>query len=80
MTEWLSFNILPRNARLGQLKHFISENNPTLYADKIVDVLNDEKLYNKVSRNAYKKVYRTWDDIVKDSFKLYLDWIYKYRK
>lgn len=59
---------------------FISENNPTLYADKIVEVLNDEKLYNKVSRNAYKKVYRTWDYIVKESFKLYLEWIYKYRK
>ncbi len=58
---------------------FISENNSTLYAKKIVDVLNNKELYDKVCNNAYKKVYRTWDDIVKESFKIYLEWIEKYR-
>lgn len=59
---------------------FISDANPYAYANRILEVLNNPRLYNRVSHNAYKKVYCTWDKIVNDSYKLYLEWINKYKK
>ena len=29
-----------------------------------MEVLNDEALYKKVSENAYRDLYKTWDDAV----------------
>ena len=46
------------------------------YAKKIMQVMTDEKLYDKVSKNAYKYVYKTWDNITDDLYKIYLD-LYK---
>ena len=59
---------------------FISENNYKRYADKILEILDNPKLYNKVCKNAYHKVYCTWNDIVKKSYDIYIDWINKYNK
>ena len=50
------------------------------YADKILDVLDNPKLYHKVCKNVYHDVYCTWDDIIKKSYKIYLEWIDKYNK
>ena len=43
---------------------FITKANPKAYGRKIVEVLNDEALYKKVSENAYRDLYKTWDDAV----------------
>ena len=43
---------------------FITKANPKAYGKKIVEVLNDEALYKKVSENAYRDLYKTWDDAV----------------
>lgn len=51
---------------------FLSENSVDAYSDKIIDVLNDEKLYKKVSENAVKDLYVTWDEKVKEVYDLYL--------
>ena len=59
---------------------FMTENDVDAYANKIIEVMEDKKLYKKVSENAYKDLYRTWDDIVNEVFKLYLDLIDKNKK
>ena len=33
------------------------------YADKIADVLTDKALYEKVSANAKRDLYKTWDEV-----------------
>lgn len=54
---------------------FIVENDINSYAKKIIEVINDEKLLNKVSENAYKNVYKTWNDVVDKVYKDYIDLI-----
>ena len=43
---------------------FITKANPKAYGKRIVEVLNDEALYKEVSENAYRDLYKTWDDAV----------------
>ena len=54
---------------------FIVNNNVEDYADKIIEVMKEEDLYNKVSTNAYKKLYKSWDDEIKEVYNLYLNFI-----
>ena len=51
---------------------FISKNSEEEYADKIYDIISDEKLYKKVSENAFKDLYISWDDQIKKAYDLYL--------
>jgi len=44
---------------------FITSNNVVEYADMIMKVMKDKKLYNEVANNAYKDLYVNWDDVVK---------------
>ena len=50
---------------------FISENNEEKYADKIIEIMANERLYKNVSENAYKDLYINWDDKVKEIYDLY---------
>ena len=50
---------------------FLTDSNSEDYADKIIEVINNKKLYDKVCENVYNKIYITWDDTVKDLFKNY---------
>jgi len=59
---------------------FKAPNNPEMFANRIIDILNDKKLYNKVSQGAYKDIYKHWDDIVKDVYKEYKKIIKEYNK
>ena len=59
---------------------FLSNDDPTAYAFKINEVINNQKLYHYVSNNVYKKIYKTWDDSTKEAFKIYLKWIMEYKK
>ena len=54
---------------------FLSENDSEKYALKIIEILNDKKLYDKVSKNAYRDLYKNWDDTVKEVYELYLNLI-----
>ena len=42
---------------------FFGENSEEAYADKIIEILSDEELYEKVSENAKRDLYRTWEDV-----------------
>lgn len=59
---------------------FIAPENPKKYAEKIAEVLNDVKLYDRVSNNVYEKVYCSWEDITKEAYNRYLKLIDKYKK
>ena len=56
---------------------FISPNDEKAFAEKIYEVLNDEKLYDQVKKNAFENLYRSWDDCVKVAHELYLEHIKK---
>lgn len=54
---------------------FLENNNVKDYANRIVEVLNDKKLLEKVSNNSYKDLYVNWDMKIKEVYNLYLDLI-----
>lgn len=56
---------------------FIVENDTEKYADKIYEILTNEKEYNKVCERAFKDIYVTWEDKVKEAYNLYLEQIKK---
>ena len=51
---------------------FISENTIGAYSDKIIEVMNDDKLLNKVKENAFIDLYVTWDKKVDEVYRIYL--------
>lgn len=50
---------------------FVSENSPALFAEKIVQILNDEQYYQTVAQNAFKDLYVTWDEATEKAFEEY---------
>ena len=56
---------------------FVAENSLEKYADKIIEIMNNQKLYKTVSENAYKDLYVNWDDKIKQVYDLYIDFINK---
>lgn len=52
---------------------FITDNNVVDYADMIMKVMKDKKLYNEVSNNAYRDLYVNWDDVVNMVYDRYLN-------
>ena len=65
---------------LNDVNGFKAPNDPNLFSDKIIEIFKDKELYKKVSLGAYKDLYRHWDDIVKDVYKLYKKIIKEYNK
>ena len=59
---------------------FLSDYSITAYSNKIIEVLNDKKLYKKVSNRAYKDLYKNWEDTIKEVYELYLNIITEYSK
>jgi len=50
---------------------YIIENDIEKYADKIMDIINNEKDYLKVCENAYKELYVNWEDKIQEVLELY---------
>ena len=50
---------------------FLSDYSIDAYAKKIIEVINNKKLYQSVSRNAHRDLYKTWEDIVKEAYNNY---------
>ena len=51
---------------------FLSEADPKLYAEKIMEIMNNTKLYNKVAKQAYRDLYMTWEVATKQVYINYL--------
>ena len=41
------------------------------YANKIIEILNNKKLYKEVSENAYRDLYVNWDTVIQDVYSMY---------
>ena len=48
------------------------------YADKIIEIFNNKKLYEKVSKNARKELAKSWKDISLETYNYYLKVIEEY--
>lgn len=51
---------------------FLTENSTEDYANKIIEVMNNEKLYTMVSKNCFKDLYKSWEDKVKEMYDIYI--------
>ena len=56
---------------------FIAPNNKGIFAKRIIEILNDEKLYQTVSLGAYRDLYVTYQDVVNKLYLRYLELINK---
>ena len=56
---------------------FISKNDVNEYANNIIKIITDEKLLRHVSENAYRDLYKNWDDKIDEVYKRYLELIEK---
>ena len=56
---------------------FISEYTVGAYSDKIIEAIENRKLYEKVSQNSYIDLYKNWDDTIKDVYTRYIELINK---
>ena len=51
---------------------YMANNSVEEYADRIIEIFNNEKLYNKVCENCYETVYVNWDKKVEMVYDSYL--------
>jgi len=56
---------------------FLAENNIEDYSNKIIEIMNNKKLYNKVSKNCFNDLYTNWDKKVKEMYTKYKQLINK---
>lgn len=54
---------------------FISKNDTYAFADKIIEIMENPKLYKEVSDNVFDQIYVNWDDKIKEVFNLYMKFI-----
>lgn len=56
---------------------YISNNDYKEYGNRILEIMKDEKKYNKVCENTFNDVYITWDKSVEEVYKSYLELLEK---
>ena len=54
---------------------FIEENNLDRYAKRIISIVHDKKKLQEVSENAYRDLYKNWDDKMEEVYQNYLNLI-----
>lgn len=59
---------------------FLAENTSIGYAKRIDEILSNSKLLEEVSHNALRDIYKSWDDIVSEVSKLYIELLEKKRR
>lgn len=58
---------------------YTSENDVLKYADEIIKIFKDEKKYTRVCQNTFKDIYKTWDDVIMETYNDYLSLIEKHK-
>lgn len=56
---------------------YICENDTDKFAQKIEDILKNVEDYNRISQNAFRDLYVTWDDCAKEISQKYIEMIEK---
>ena len=64
----------------NNINGFITKNNTLSYANSIIKIINNDKLLKKVSNNAFRDLYKNWDDNIKDVYKRYKELINEKKK
>lgn len=59
---------------------FNSNMNVDDYEKKIIDIINNKKLLDRVSKNAKKTLGKSWKDVTKETYNLYLKMINEFKK
>ena len=59
---------------------FLAEHDIKDFANVINNALTDNDLYEKVSNNCFKEIYKNWDDAIEEVYNNYLEIIEKYKK
>lgn len=59
---------------------FLADYTPESFADKIIEVLNNDHLYQKVCSNAKLELYQVWETVVRQTYEDYLILINKSKK
>lgn len=50
---------------------FTALNDVEMFTNRILDIINDDKLYESVRERCYKDLARSWDDIAKETYEVY---------
>ena len=56
---------------------FIAKNDILEYSKAIIKIMYNDKLRNKVSNNAYRDLYKNWNDSIKEVYERYRKLIYE---
>ena len=59
---------------------FLAKEDKYDYAHRIIEIMNNKKLYEKVSKNARKELAKPWNEIAKETYNYYLKVIEEYNK
>lgn len=59
----------------NNINGFLSEHTVGAYSDRIIEVMSDKRLYDKVSKNAFIDLYKNWDECIDEVFELYKEFI-----
>ena len=70
-------NTAPAATVTDNVNGFLSDYTVGAYSDKIIEVMTNKELYDKVSKNAYIDLYKTWDQMVNKAYELYQEAIEK---
>lgn len=59
---------------------FLAKETPEAYAEKIMDVIHDEKKLKAVGEEAHRSVYRTWESVADETYAKYQEIIEKFKE
>ncbi len=59
---------------------FKAPNDLEQFTDRIIEIINDKKLYKEVCENAHRDLAKSWETISKETYQIYLDIIEKYQR
>lgn len=65
---------------IDNVNGFLAPSDPIMFADRIIKIFNDKKLYEEVCEGAYKDLYKHWDEIIRNLLLLYQNTIKEYHK
>ena len=56
----------------NNINGYLSKNTVGAYSDRIVEIFKDKKLYDKVCKNVFIDIYKTWDQMISDAYNNYI--------
>lgn len=57
---------------IDNVNGFLSDYSVEAYASRIIEVMQNKELYEKVSKNSFKDLYKTWNEVVDNAYEIYL--------